>query len=151
MIAKMKCSNCGAEMSNLNLSWGRKTWLIWLFTLPVILLGLFPIIKITFFKGDPGKELVISEVQQRHVNQTIEVLGLITNTGSHRWSNVTIKAEFFDSNGTFVDEQTEYLRSEFAAGSQDHFKISVHSLDDRVTSAKARMELKITGGMTMPF
>ena len=28
MIAKMKCSNCGAEMSNLTMSWGRKQWLV---------------------------------------------------------------------------------------------------------------------------
>ncbi|MDB6137053.1 MAG: hypothetical protein JWO94_125, partial [Verrucomicrobiaceae bacterium] len=76
------------------MSWGRKYWLL---TLPIMLLGLFPVFKIMFFKGDPVKELQISEIQKRSNGAGLEVLGLVTNTGTHHWSSVTIKAEFFDA------------------------------------------------------
>ena len=55
MIAKMKCSNCGAEISNLNMSWGWKNYLM---VVPIMLLGFLPLLRTTFFKGDITKELM---------------------------------------------------------------------------------------------
>ncbi len=148
MIAKMKCSNCGAEISNLNMSWGRKYWM---FAIPIMLLGFLPILRMTFFKGDPVKELAISEIQKRTNGQAVEVLGLVTNSGSRQWSSITIKAEFFDASGTFIDEQSHYLQSTLAAGAKDHFKLILPRPDPRVQNADTRMEVKISGGMNMPF
>jgi len=93
MIAKMKCSNCGAEMSNLSMSWGKKQ--LW-FIIPIMLLGFLPMIKLFWLKGDATKDLVISQIQKRTHGDALEIVGLITNSGSHTFSSVTIEAEFFD-------------------------------------------------------
>ena len=148
MTAKMKCSNCGAEMSNFNFSPGRRYWL---FMIPIMLLGFFPFIRMTFFKGDVTKDLVISEIQKRVSGPSTEVVGLITNKGSHKWSNVTIEAEFFDGSGVFLDEQSSSLRAEIPAGAQEHFKISLRTSDPKLQAADTKMVVKIAGGHTMPF
>lgn len=148
MIAKMKCSNCGAEISNMNMSWGRKYWL---FALPIMILGFLPLIKMTFFKGDVTQDLSITEVTKRQVGTSLEIIGLITNSGSHKWSSVNIEAEFFDASGGFLDEQTESLRSEITPGAKEHFKITLRNPDARIQAAETKMVVKIAGGYSMPF
>lgn len=146
MIAKMKCSNCGAEMSNLNMSWGKKQ--LW-FIIPIMLLGFMPMIKLFWFKGEATKDLVISEVQKRTNGSSLEIVGLLTNSGKHTFSSVTIEAEFFDAAGNFLDEQSEYLRSDITGGAKEHFKITVKT--PPVTSPEPKMVVKVTGGHSMPF
>lgn len=148
MIAKMKCSNCGAEMSNLNMSWGRRYWL---FMIPVMLLGFLPLLKMTFFKGDVTKDLSVSEIQKRAVDKSIEIIGLLTNNGSRKWSSVTVEVEFFDASGVFIDEASEYLRSEVAAGAKEHFKIAIRSPGAAILAPDTKMVVKVSGGHTMPF
>ena len=70
---------------------------------------------------------------------------------NHKWSNVTIEAEFFDQAGNFVDEAQEYVRTEIAGGAKEHFKIRVKSPSAPVDAGETKMELKISGGHTMPF
>jgi len=148
MIAKMKCSNCGAEISNLNMSWGRKYWL---FAIPIMLLGFLPLIKMTFFKGDVTKDLTITDVTKRQSGTSLDIIGLITNSGSRKWSSVNIEAEFFDAAGGFIDEQTETIRSEVAPGAKEHFKITLRTPDAKVQAADTKMVVKIAGGYSMPF
>ncbi|MCE2694249.1 MAG: DUF2393 domain-containing protein, partial [Verrucomicrobiaceae bacterium] len=148
MIAKMKCSNCGAEMSNLNMSWGKKQlWII----LPIMLLGFLPMVKLFWFKGEATRDLVISDVQKRTVGDTLEIVGLVTNKGKHKFSSVTIEVEFFDPAGVFIDEQNEYMRSHIVGGAKEHFKISVKSPPAQVNSADSKMVVKVASGMSMPF
>ena len=148
MIAKMKCSNCGAEMSNLNLSWGKKY--LWLM-IPVMLIGFLPLLKLTLFKGDVTKDLSISDIRQRPAGNSVEVIGLITNSGNHTWSGVTIEAEFFDANGTFIDEAEEYVSSDVAKGAKEHFKMTIKNPSAAVSDPSTKMVLKVSGGHTMPF
>lgn len=148
MIAKMKCSNCGAEMSNLNMSWGKKQ--LW-FIIPIMLLGFLPMAKLLWFKGDATKELIISEVRKKTSGDSLEIVGLITNSGSHKWSNVTIEAEFFDESGNFIDEASEYLRSEIPGAAKEHFKVTLKAPPAQAYSADTKMVLKVTGGLTTPF
>jgi len=138
-------------MSNLNFTQGKKHLLYRLFMIPIMLLAFLPIIRMTFFKGDVTKDLVISEVQKRSNGQSIDVLGLITNNGRHKWSSVTIEAEFFDGSGVFLDEQSSYLRSEIPAGAKEHFKISMRTSDSKLKAEDTKMVVKIAGGHTMPF
>ena len=148
MNAKMTCSNCGAEMSNLNFSAGRRYWL---FMIPFMLLAFFPIIRMSFFKGDATKDLVISEVEKRSNGPSTDVVGLITNKGSRKWSGVTNEAEFFDASGAFLDEQSSPLRSEIPAGAKEHFKITLRALDPKLKAEDTKMVVKLAGGHTMPF
>jgi len=148
MNPMMKCSTCGAEMSNFNFSWGRRYWL---FTIPIMLMGFYPLFRMTFLKGDVTKELVISEVQERKTGRSIDVVGLITNNGSHKWSSVTIEAEFYDAKGVFLDEESTYLRAEVPAGPKEHFKISLRTPDPKLQAEDTKMVVKVAGGHTMPF
>lgn len=151
MNAKLKCSNCGAEMNNFNLSWGKKYWLIMIPAMLVGILAFVPMLKMTFFKGDVTKDLVISDVRKRVNDQSIEVVGLITNKGRHTWSSVTVEAEFFDGSGAFLDELSSYLASEIPVGAKEHFKISLPSIDSRLRADETKMIVKIAGGHTRPF
>lgn len=84
MKAKMKCSNCGAEMSSINMSWSCG-WKQYLFIVPILILGFLPLIKITMFKGDVAKDLVISDVKTKMVGSSLEIIGLITNSSGRDW------------------------------------------------------------------
>ena len=148
MIAKMKCSNCGAEISNLNMSWGRKQ--LW-FVIPVMILGFSPLVTMTFFKGDATKDLEISEVRTRSVGRSLEIVGRITNLGKREWSGVTVAADFFDSNGVFIDKASEYIRSDIAGHAKEYFKITIPSPPEQVTKDSIQPVVKVSGGHTSPF
>ena len=151
MKAKMKCSSCGAEMDNLNMSWGKKQWLYIVPIIPIMLLGFYPLFKMTVFKGDPSKEMSISEIRKQTDGKTIEIMGLITNTGRHEWTSVTVEVEFFGSDGKFLDEKSEYIRSDIKPGDKEHFKISIRDADQQLSAESIDMKLKIAGGRTSPF
>lgn len=149
MIAKMKCSNCGAEMSNLNLTWGRKH--LW-FILPIMLIGFLPLIKMTFFKAEATKELKLSDVEKRSAGgESFEIVGLITNSGSRTWSSVSVEAEFFDASGKFIDEAQGSVRSDIGPNAKEHFKMAVKSSTPGVADPATKIVVKIAGGHTMPF
>lgn len=148
MKASMKCSNCGAEMSNLNLTWGRRQ--MW-FIIPIMVLGFLPLIKMTFFKGEAAKDLSISEIQTRTSGRTLEIVGLITNSSGREWSGVTVEAEFFDAAGNFLDEESNFLRSDIAGHSKEHFKIVISSPPEGALSGDIKPVIKISGGHTSPF
>ena len=148
MKAKMKCSNCGEEISNINMSWGRKY--LW-FMIPIMLIGFLPLLRITFFKGDINKDLSISEVQTRSVNTSLEITGLITNSGSRDWTGITVEAEFFDQSGKFLDEASTYLRSDVSGKSKEHFKITISSPPASAINGQSKPKVKIAGGRTSPF
>lgn len=148
MRAKMKCSNCGAEISNLNMSWGWKHILI---MAPILLLGFFPILKMTFFSGDIAAELSISDTQMRSQEGRIEIVGLITNSGSRTWTGVTIEAEFFDAAGEFIDEATEYLTTDLMGNAEEHFKVTITNPGPGLDAPDTKMVVKVAGGRTSPF
>ena len=148
MKAKIKCSHCGSEMTNMNIDWGRKQF--W-WTLPFMFLGFLPMIKMTFFKGDITKDLSISNVETRVVGSSLEIVGLITNNGNHEWSGITVEAEFFDSSGAFVDEASEYLRSDIRSKQEEHFKIVITEPHSQVLSSSINPKLKIAGGHSNLF
>jgi hypothetical protein len=148
MIAKMKCSNCGAEISNLNMSWGWKNYLM---VVPIMLLGFLPLLRTTFFKGDITKELSISDVQRRSVDRSLEIVGLIANKGNRTWSGVTIEAEFFDASGAFIDEATDYRRADISANAQEHFKVTIANPPPALSDPDTKMVVKVAGGHSLPF
>ena len=148
MPAKLKCSNCGEEISTFNMSWG---WKHLLLMVPIMLIGFLPMARLFFFKGDISKELIISEVEKRINAGNLEIVGLITNNGSHDWSAVGIEAEFFDATGAFLDEGQEYLRSNVSRNAKEHFKITIRNPKTSMTAEEKKMVVKISGGHSSPF
>ena len=141
MHAKMKCSNCGAEMSNLRLTWGAKY--LWIMV-PLMLLACWPLLSMTFFKGDITKDLAISNIQKRSHEDYIEIIGLITNSGNRTWTNLTIEAEFFDASGAFIDEATEYLSTDIAGNAKEHFKITIRQPSAILNEPDTKMAIKVS-------
>ena len=135
-------------MENLNMSWGKKQWF---FIIPIMILGFLPLAKMTFFKGDPTSDMIISEIRSNTNGGTIEITGLITNSGRHEWSSVTVEVEFFDKNGNFLDEKSEYLRTTIKPDAKEHFKVSIASKDERLLEEGVDVRVKIAGGHTSPF
>ena len=148
MKAKMKCSNCGAEMSNMSMNWGLKQlWVI----VPILILGFLPLIRMTLYKGDVTKDLAISEVRTKMVGSSLEVIGLISNSSGREWSGVTIEAEFYDPSGVFLDERTQYLQSTIGGHAKEHFKVTVSSPPELAAEGVIKPTMKISGGHTSPF
>src|SRR5262245_11067555 len=106
MNAKLKCSNCGAEITNLTFSWGKKQWL-WMLV-PIVLL-IVCVFSLARPQGDFRKELSLSVLSTRFSTNEVAVLGTLTNAGKHEWQSVMIKAEFYDKEGRFLDETSQYL------------------------------------------
>jgi len=132
----------------MNMTWGRKQ--MW-FIIPVMLLGFLPLIKMSFFKGDVTKDLKVSDIQTRTSDRSLEIVGLITNSSNREWSGLTVEAEFFDASGNFLDEASEYLRSDIRGNSKEHFKIVIDSPPEGAVSGSVKPIVKISGGHTSPF
>lgn len=148
MTAKIKCSNCGAEISNLNFSWGKKY--LW-FVIPIMLLGFLPMLRLTLFKGDATKDLALSGIEKRQNEDSLSIVGLVTNTGKRSWSSVRLEAEFYDASGNFIDEGSDYLRADIPSGGKEHFKITIKVHPEAVKAPETKMIVKVVGGHTMPF
>lgn len=148
MAVKLKCSNCGEEISTFNMTW---TWRHLLIVLPIMLIGMLPMARLFLFKGNVTKELVISEIEKRLTDGNLEIVGLITNSGRHDWSAVSVEAEFFDASGVFLDERQEYLRGNVSRGAREHFKITVIRPKNSMTDVENKMIVKISGGHASPF
>ena len=148
MKTQIKCSNCGNEFENINVDWGRKQfWLI----LPIILIGFYPLAKMTLFKSVISKDLSISEVETKVVGNSLEIIGLITNSSRNEWSGVSVEAEFYDASGKFLDEESQYLRTDIAGNSKEYFKINLSSPPEDAINGIIQPKLKLSGGHTSAF
>lgn len=144
MKAQLKCSNCGAEISNLNLSWGRKQ-LIW-FVPIMIMIFLYPIAIRYILKGDKHNfrsDLIIQNIEKRYSNGTIEVLGIIENHGSVNWSSIYITAELFGKDNKFLDQLTGRIPANLLPGAKEYFKISAREFPQPRWEAIKDMKIKV--------
>ena len=146
MKAQLKCSNCGAEMSNLNFSWGRKQWL-WFIPFMVFVF-LFPILMDkTILKKDTSNfrtDLVIKDTERRYTNGTIEILGLLENHGKVNWENIVVKAELYGKEGKFLDVLTGHTSANLLPGAIDHFKIESKEFPELRWEAINYMKVKVS-------
>jgi len=145
MKAQLKCSNCGAEISNLNFSWGRKQWL-WFIPF-IIFMILFPFLMDHIFKGgkhDFRSDLIIKDTEKRYTNGTIEILGIIENHGKVNWENIVVKAELYGKDGKFLDELTGRISVNLLPGAAEHFKISSKEFPEPRWEAINNMKVKVS-------
>jgi len=149
----MKCSHCGADVPAVNVQY---SWKQLLLIVPVLLLGFWPLAQLTILRGDATKDLVIRQVKKRLSFQdspsgSLVVTGLIKNLGKHDWSGVTVEAEFFDEQGLFIDEESEYIRSDIVAQAEEHFKIEIRNPRNELTADTTTLKVKVSGGRSKPF
>ena len=115
-----------------------------------MLLGFYPLARMTVFKPDIRKALSISNVERREVNNGLEITGLISNSSSTDWSSVEVEAEFFDVDGRFIDEFQGRLLH-VGPNAEEHFKIALLLRDENLREVETTMKVKIVGGHTSPF
>jgi len=149
----MKCSNCGADIPAVNVQY---SWKQLIFIVPILLVGFWPLAQLTIFRGDVTKDLVVRQVDKKlsfqdSPNGTLVVTGIIKNLGNREWSGVTVEAEFFDEQGMFLDEASEYIRSDILAEAEEHFKIQIRSPRNELTADTTALKVKISGGRSQPF
>ena len=149
----MKCSNCGADVPAVNVQY---SWKQLLFIVPLLLVGFWPLAQLTILRGDVTKDLVIRQVEKNLSFQDsprgkLVVTGLIKNLGKRDWSGVTIEAEFFDEQGMFLDEASEYLRSDILGEAEEHFKMEIRSPGNALIAETTTLKVKISGGRSKPF
>ena len=146
MKAQLKCSNCGAEISNLNFSYGRKQ-LLWLIPF-MIFIFLFPILmEKTILKKDTANfrtDLVVKDTEKRYTNGTIEILGLLENHGKVSWENIVVKAELYGKDGKFLDVLTGRTSANLLPGAIDHFKIESKEFPTQRWEAINDMKVKVS-------
>ena len=148
MKASVKCSNCGAEISNLNFSWGKKQWL-WM--IPFLAFCLLPMWRLYRPKGDYRQDLHVAVLEKRIVDSRLEILGTIQNAGKTKWENIELDAEFYGADGKFVDEASARVSSSVEPGAIEHFKMEIKNPSEQIRSDSARMELKIADAYSSPF
>ena len=140
MNAKLKCSNCGAEITNLTFGWG-KQWLWMLVPIPLAIIWAF---WFAHTRGDFRKELSIAVLNTRFSTNEVAVLGVVTNSGKHEWQFIMIKAEFYDKEGRFLDETSEYLSGSVRARSEEHFRLSLRKPTEEIVAGSPKVVVKIS-------
>ena len=74
------------------------------------------------------------------------VTGLIKNLGKRDWSGVTVEAEFFDEQGMFLDEASQYLTNDILGEAEEHFKMEIRSPGNAFTAETTTLKVKYLGG-----
>jgi hypothetical protein len=145
MEAKVKCSNCGAELTDFNFSWGKKQWL---WSLLVFVPFVVFVVWIQFWmirsNQDFAKELQPSLTETRITKDKVDVVGTLRNIGSHIWDRVTVEAEFYDESGKFLDEVSQYLSVSLPPGADEHFRITLVDPSDQIVTGTPKVILKVT-------
>jgi hypothetical protein len=152
MQAMVKCSNCGAEITNLNFTWGKKYWL-WsiLLIIPILLIGFYPLYLLQKPKGDYRQDLQIKVLDTRMENGNLQILGTINNQGKSTWDNIEIAVDFFNAKGEFIDKQTGRVSGSIEPGGSEHFKIEILNPSERIRADGVRKELKIASAYSNRF
>lgn len=148
MKANLKCSNCGAEITNLNFSWGKKQWL-WM--VPGLLICLFPMWRLYKPKGDFRQDLQITVLEKRQIDKDFEILGDVSNRGKTRWENLNIDCLFFDSKGAFIDKASGRVNAVVMPNGKEYFKIMAKDANGRLSSPDVKMEAKVADAYSSPF
>jgi hypothetical protein len=144
MKAQFKCSNCGAEISNLNMSWGKKQWL-WFIPFFIFIICMPFIMKfIMEDKSDFRADLTLKDIEKNYLNGTIEIFGIVENKGKTNWENIIIEAELFDKNGKFIDEIDNRLYTNLLPGTSEHFKISSKDFPESRWQSIDNLKVKIS-------
>ena len=152
MKAQLKCSNCGAEISNLNLSWGRKHWL-WFIPLMTVMifLPLFMNHILREDKHDFRPDLSTKEIERRYTNGTVEILGVVENHGKVNWEHIAIQADLYGKDGKFLDQLIAHTPLNLSPGASGHFKMSSKEFPQSRWEAINDMKVKVSDAYHSPF
>jgi len=152
MKATVKCSNCGAEITNLYFTWGKRQWIwmapLFLFFVVCLCISMW---EVNRPKGDYRKDLKVTVLETRKNASTMEVLGKIENAGSRPWSGIALAADFFNPEGQFLDEESGHVPASIDPGEMGYFKITISDPPKRIQASGVRMEVKVASAYSSVF
>jgi hypothetical protein len=151
MKATVKCSNCGAEITNLNFSWGKKQWLWFLPILPIMLIGFLPMWNLYQDKGNFRDDLHITVLEKRPNEKTYEILGYVENKGKVSWENINLDFDFFSPTGTFIDKASGRVNAVVMPGGKEYFKVVTPDKASSLSAEGVEMKSKVADAYTKPF
>jgi hypothetical protein len=142
--AKVKCSNCGAELTNLTFGWGKRQWLWGLLSfIPFIAILVW--MQLWMFRTNQEfvSEIQVSLLETKATKDGLNVLGRLNNVGSHTWDSVTVEAEMYDKDGKFLDETSGYISALLSPGSEEHFRLTFANPDAKILDESSKVVLKV--------
>jgi hypothetical protein len=146
MKAQLKCSNCGAEITNVNMSWGRRQWL-YLIPLILFMTFLYPIIITKVMKGkahDFRTDLVTTFQDKRYTDDLIEIIGTVENHGTVDWRRLTVEAQLHDKDGKFLDQILDYISITVPKGGKETIMVSKKKFPQSRWEAIKDIKLRVT-------
>ncbi len=110
------------------------------------LLVIFAWMEFSMFRTnrDFVTEIKASLIETRSANDQFDILGRLTNDGTHTWDRITVEAEIFDKDGKFLDETSDYISVTLSPGSEEHFRLSLSRPDEKILDASSKVVLKVT-------
>ena len=143
--ARLHCSNCGAELTNMTMSWGRHQWL-WTLGYVAFVFGAMYVGQWYLFGRDGSyvDEVEASLVDVRPAADRVEVVGKLKNLGKHTWVHFNVEAEFFDGSGKFLDETTAWrVPATLSPEGEENFKLTLMTSDERILKGKPKVVVKV--------
>lgn len=127
-----------------NRSSRRERWLV----LPLLLITSLALLGTAFLpRPSASDHLSIGEIRTQVTDQNeLRILGVITNSGPKRWSSVEIEVEFFDPDGNFLGESSDFLRSDIGPHANENFELALPLAPAAARDGSAPPVLKIIGG-----
>ncbi len=152
MATKFHCSNCGEEIENISIGWGKYQWLWGLLSFLPLVFCLFWFKNYVFADNDFGEQIEVAHTETRSSENRIDVLGTLRNLGDESWDRVTVEAEFFGADGQFVDETSDYISVKLVPGSEENFRLTLSNPAGELgLQADPKVVLKVTDASTSRF
>ena len=148
MKNKISCPHCDKEISTVKMGFGAKQWM---FVLPILVIGFYPLLSITLFKSTASEELEISSYSKRMDGDEMVVTGIINNLTDSAWTSVSVEVEFYDEAGNFIGECDDYIGSDIHSKANENFEVRFRNLPEVVLQGDASTKLKIAGGVCKNF
>jgi len=145
MKPKITCPHCDKEISvSANQITVRQNWKYVILLVVLPLLFFIPTYEVVYFKPVITEDLSLVDVSTSLNGLTLELRGVVENKSENAVNAVMVEAEFFDQDGTFVDEAKASLTTSIKEHSREHFKVRLNGLGKEALKLEPRV--KLTGG-----
>jgi len=148
MQAKVKCSNCGAEITNLSMNWRKRDWL-WMLLVFVPLIAFYLWVELP--RGDYTADLRIQLLERRVRADRVDVLARLENRGTHDWEYIHVEAEVYDSSGRYLDESSDVFPGTIRPGGTENVRISFCKPIGEVLDSTTSVRVKVSGASRKQF
>lgn len=144
MKSNLKCSNCGAEITNLNFGWDKKQWLWFIPFLLFLFIIPFAFEFVMKDRSDFRVDLSVNIADQKFSDDTVEIIGVIENNGKVEWEDIIVQAEFYSADERFLEEITRRVYTKLPSGASEYFQIQSKEFPEDRWEATERIEIKVS-------